>query len=56
MKLKHVKILFLFLTIVSTSCVVSKKKYLAVQTDLEKAKSDLRIGIAKQKKYIRYPK
>lgn len=40
MKFKKVHVLFLFLGLLSTSCVVSKKKYTALQTDLETSQKE----------------
>lgn len=40
MKLKRVHVLFLFLTLLSTSCVVSKKKFTALQSDLATSQNE----------------
>jgi chemotaxis protein MotB len=40
MNLRKVHVLFLMLTLLSTSCVVSKKKYTALQTDLETSQKE----------------
>jgi chemotaxis protein MotB len=45
MNLKSIKIIFLFVTLVSTSCVVSKKKYTALQASAQSEKEELQSKI-----------